>query len=482
MALWFVAELLGRAVVVPLHGVVFSVQILAFGYIGPSYQTTLVTFVSGLAAAAFGAPGILALTSFRLRGVHWLLLGVLAIALAGNRVNNATRPSPEDAGAYDAYKNANDGTGVLVSCMTALAGLAWSFWCFAGQLTGRRAFLVAKALVLVGLLVLVGNIFLGWDARHIRGSESTGLLRAISLHACRQLCRLFANHFLDIWPDQHAKEFLVRCFDIMISPYQLIGVAGASNWSEVGIYLAFDWAICLLDVGSCTLADRIDRAVRDRDTGLHKRLVARFGRLLRWLDPQMPIGTASWPDGWEGAVVWRRFLVLTKLASSTGILIGCLGGVGVLFLSSSSFEAAYPTACAFAPQGVSSVAYIGVLVVSESVQDLAILAYLVFEVATPTAKRMLTPEMRHVLQAKVYPPIFSSVTAFLEFAFPQLVSGAITASFVWITTDVHYYRNILQPALHDHVVPSNSTALALARSVTYVSYGVECGANWTSWQ
>jgi hypothetical protein len=76
----------------------------------------------------------------------------------------------------------------------------------------------------------------------------------------------------------------------------------------------------------------------------------------------------------------------------------------------------------------------GLLVVSEFVQDLLVWAVLVQELWVPEHKRMLSDEKREYLAAKVYPPILQSRLAFVRFMLPVVSAGCFTSAFAWVLT------------------------------------------------
>ena len=129
-----------------------------------------------------------------------------------------------------------------------------------------------------------------------------------------------------------------------------------------------------------------------------------------------PPAPRTWPPGRKGRAVWRRFVTVTELATTSGIALACIIACSTLFAAADGdVSQMRPAARAYMPLGERSLAYIGALVLSDLLQDFVIWLLLVKEHFVPPAKKALTADLRRYLNNKVYPPIFASAESFGAF-------------------------------------------------------------------
>ena len=84
-----------------------------------------------------------------------------------------------------------------------------------------------------------------------------------------------------------------------------------------------------------------------------------------------------------------------------------------------------------APVGATSLGYMALLVISELLQDLLVHVMLVHEQFQPPQLRLLSTEHRALLSCKLYPPIFTSWSAFSEVMCPLFASTVFTVGFAF---------------------------------------------------
>ena len=83
----------------------------------------------------------------------------------------------------------------------------------------------------------------------------------------------------------------------------------------------------------------------------------------------------------------------------------------------------------------------GLLAMSEMVQDSVIYFMLVQEYYLPRQHRVLNEEMRSRLKSKVYPPLTDSWAAFVSFALPVWAAAWVLPFFISLPVDNRYYTD-----------------------------------------
>ena len=134
--------------------------------------------------------------------------------------------------------------------------------------------------------------------------------------------------------------------------------------------------------------------------------------------------------------MWRRYCCITELAATTGATIACL--VACTLVQAVAPEAALLRL--YTPLGAVSRQFMAVFTGSQLLQDALVKQVLVQELWVARPSR-LTAEMRKFLEAKVYPPVFSSSPALSAMLLSVWVGGAQTSTFVWGFTDLLVYSN-----------------------------------------
>ena len=86
----------------------------------------------------------------------------------------------------------------------------------------------------------------------------------------------------------------------------------------------------------------------------------------------------------------------------------------------------------------SSIGFMGILVVSELLQDALVQVLLLQEWIFSKERRVLSADARRFLDSTLHPPIFSSTQALEAFLLPLLASTAFTGSFVWAVARLPY--------------------------------------------
>ena len=253
-----------------------------------------------------------------------------------------------------------------------------------------------------------------------------------------------------VCPVQHAKEQFARFAAGAVAPYYLVAVARCRDASELAAFLLLDWLLFVTLIGSILFSDRFDRQLTS-----HASTGSRCGWFLRrslgWLSWEWPLATApeipsTWPvTGWEGRALWRRLWHANELMACTGVTLVCMVVCGVMHMSTAISVAPderHPLLRAYTPQGARSLGYIGVLVLSEVLQDLITWRVVVLESCVPNWAKQMTDEMKLLLTAKLYPPILRDSAAFGFFVAPIVASGCITSPFVYgLANMFEYERN-----------------------------------------
>ena len=107
---------------------------------------------------------------------------------------------------------------------------------------------------------------------------------------------------------------------------------------------------------------------------------------------------------------------------------------------------------AMMPLGSLSLGFLVILVSSELTQDLVAWELIGKESLLPLSRRLLTPDSRAFLNARLFPPIFRSREDFAGFMLPLLAGAAVTIQFV---------ESVLDLAVADELVRANSTLSSL---------------------
>ena len=205
--------------------------------------------------------------------------------------------------------------------------------------------------------------------------------------------------------------------------------------SQVMEFMLIDWLMCGAMVGSRVVLDYwrhwTPRPSRGRNTMDNIRRKTRRGAMIVQgcilADPMAYSVPETWPVGSEA--VWARFITISQLTATTGVTVGCMGACSI-WLWLEPVGAVRPWIIqSFTPSGTLSLGFMGMLIVSELVQDSLVHVVLVHETFQPAGLKLLSIADRALLSQKLYPAIISAWSIFRDFALPLLASTSLVVGF-----------------------------------------------------
>ena len=129
--------------------------------------------------------------------------------------------------------------------------------------------------------------------------------------------------------------------------------------------------------------------------------------------------------------MWARFITVSELAATSGITLSCMLICSLFMLAIDDRLERPHIVNSFTPLEGTSLGYMALLVVSEFAQDALLHVFLVHERFHPRAMKLLSDDGRKLLDAKLFPPIFTSRTALADFTLPLLASTSFTTGFMF---------------------------------------------------
>ena len=130
---------------------------------------------------------------------------------------------------------------------------------------------------------------------------------------------------------------------------------------------------------------------------------------------------------------------MSDLAGTSGVTLGCMVACASMYLVLDE-ESTPALVKAYTPAGALSFAFMGVLVISELLQDWLVAVVLIDERCMPRAMCALSEDSRELIYSKLLPPVFSSWAGFSDFMLPLLAAGSLTHAFVYSMTELYIYE------------------------------------------
>ena len=459
------AELGADLVLVLLTGVPFALQLITFIAIGPGYESEQRNALAGTFLIVYGHFVIAMMTSFSFVGFYWIGLPCGSLLVGSEALRRAViyrgieywQPDPQcnatarvcpltvqetPAGLYYQEYHGNR-SSFMAACAVAIL-IIWMVYLVVGCGRGwwprlKRCAVLAIVMSCLGFISF--RVFVRWDIVIFRAwSKGTGrrLLRPALVALTRGLFVALSNFAAQVWPVQEAREKMMRAFGAMTAPLRLLAVTGCTTWGEFVVLFLLDYASVGVEIMQIFALDNAHRALSGSSPS----------RLVKWivaLDPyrRAPV-TETWPQGEDGAACWRRFVTMTRLQSTAGATVSALLALAVA--NAAAHIGATPTRSiqTWQPAGATSICFLAILGVSQLLQDALFLTVAVKEKLRRS--QVLTSEMRQLLAAKMFPPIFSSRAAFWDFAVPFIVASGFTSPYAYSPVDTRYYACGVQHA------------------------------------
>ena len=136
------------------------------------------------------------------------------------------------------------------------------------------------------------------------------------------------------------------------------------------------------------------------------------------------------PLSWSGSLpAWERYKLISKFVATSGSTVACMASTALIY----AIDRSSPTLEVFMPMGLTSLAYLAVLLANEMLQDT--LVWYLLAVRSPHLKAGDV----QLLRIKAYPHLFESKESFRNFMLPLLCSNAFTATLISGCIDAYTY-------------------------------------------